>query len=323
MPCSAPMEPSFPAMFKRSKPRPGTLRRRAVSLLTALTFLVLGVSGVIAFIQPFSIGIIGLHSLMGFVFIVLIGLHILNNGRPLISYLRSKALWVTLAVTVILTLLFWLQPGPVKTILGWSGNLGPAMERFEMGEDEMVFDYSPSPDYKMRLNVKTGPSYGTSPPPHVAIWLENQGGYHIKTLLAPAAEAPGELPYWLFKRAGWEKAKRDAEDLDETDAVSSPTPNGSFDPADYILPGDSKDATPYKLLLEINQPGDDQPSLVYAVEIDNSLPRTFQLLELRGYPKREDADDGKEAWALFYVDASFTSALDLIDSALLTIARAE
>lgn len=321
MPCSAPMEPSFPAMSKRSKPRPGTLRRRAVSLLTALTFLVLGVSGVIAFIQPFSIGIIGLHSLMGFVFIVLIGLHVLNNGRPLISYLRSKALWVTLAVTVILTLIFWLQPGPVKTILGWSGNLGPAMERFEMSEDEMVFDYSPSPDYKMRLNVKTGPSYGTSPPPHVAIWLENQGGYHIKTLLSP--DSIKETSYWAFKRAGWEKAKRDAEELDETDAVSSPTPNGSFDPADYILPGDSKDSTPYHLLLEINQPGDDQSSLVYAVEIDNSLPRTFQLLELRGFPKREDDEDGKEAWALYYVDASFTSALDLIDSALLTIARAE
>jgi hypothetical protein len=77
------------------------------------------------------------------------------------------------------------------------------------------------------------------------------------------------------------------------------------------------------LLLEINQPGDDQPSLVYAVEIDNSLPRTFQLLELRGYPKREDGEDGKEAWPLYYVDESFSSALDLIDSALLTISRGE
>lgn len=50
---------------------------------------------------------------------------------------------------------------------------------------------------------------------------------------------------------------------------------------------------PYKLLIEINQPSDtygsldDQPSLDYAVEIDNSLPRTFQLLDLIGYPQRE------------------------------------
>lgn len=307
-------------MSERSKTQLGTLRRRAVSLLTALTFLVLAVTGVIAFILPFSIGVVGLHALMGFVFIALIGLHVFNNSRPLKSYLHSKALWVTLALTSMLTLLFWWQPAPVKTVLGWSGNLGPAIERFQMDEDGMVFDYSPSPDYQMRLTVEPGPAFSTSPPPQVAIWLENQGGYHIKTLLAPSV--PKETPYYTFKQAGWEKARHDAGQAGDIDAVSSPTPNGSFDPADYILPGDSKDATPYQLLLEINRPGDDQPSLVYAVEIDNRLPRHFQLLDLRGYPKREDAA-GKEAWALYYVDGSFGFALELIDSALLTLDRRE
>lgn len=309
-------------MSKRKSPQLGTLRRRFVSLLTALTFLVLAVTGVLAFIQPFSIGIIGLHSLMGFIFIALIGLHIFNNKRPLVSYLYSKTFWLTFVLTVALTLLFWWQPAPVKTVLGWSGNLGPAMERFEMRGDEMVFDYSPSPDYKMRLMVKTGASYKESTPPQLAIWLENQGAYHIKTLLVP--EDPEALPYWSFKRAGWEKAKRDAEAFGDVDAVSSPTPNGSFDPADYILPGDSTDATPYRLLLEIDQPGDDQPSLVYAVVIDNALPRTYQILDLNGYPKRGDDDaGGKESWDLYYVDESFSSALDLIDSALLVIERGE
>jgi hypothetical protein len=307
-------------MSNRKKVQLGTLPRRAVSLFTALTFLVLAVTGVLAFIQPFSIGIIGLHSLMGFFFIALIGLHILNNSRPLTSYLKSKTLWVTLIVTASLTLLFWWQPKPVKAILSLSGNLGPAMERFELREDEMVFDYSPSPAYKMRLNVKTGPSYDTSPPPQVAIWLENQGGYHIKTLLDPKDKT--ETPYWSFKHAGWEKAKREVETKKDIDAVTSPTSNGSFDPADYILPSDSKESTPYSLLLEINQPGDDQASLVYSVEIDNSLPRGYQLLELRGYPKREaDDEQGKQVWGLYYVDETFTTALDLIDSALLTIHR--
>jgi hypothetical protein len=307
-------------MSNRKSPQLGTLRRRSVSLLTALTFLVLAVTGVLAFIRPFSIGIIGLHALMGFLFVALVALHVINNSRPLASYARSRTLWVTLAVTAALTALFWWQPGPVKTVLGWSGNLGPAMERFEMREDGMVFDYAPSPDYRMRLTVKPGPSFDASPPPQVAIWLENQGGYHIKTLLAPTAAV--ETPYWSFKHSGWEKAKREAEELGEIDAVSSPTPNGSFDPADYILPAETKDSTPYSLLLEINQPGDDQASLVYAVEIDNSLPKTFQLLELRGYPKREESGaNEKEKWGLYYVDDSFGSALDLIDSALLTIER--
>lgn len=55
--------------------------------------------------------------------------------------------------------------------------------------------------------------------------------------------------------------------------------------------------------------------------IDNSLPKHFQLLELRGFPKREE--DGKETWSIYYVDGSFTTALELIDSALLTIERGE
>ncbi len=72
------------------------------------------------------------------------------------------------------------------------------------------------------------------------------------------------------------------------------------------------------------QDADDQASLVYAVDIDNIDPRTFQLLDLVGYPKREEDDEkGKEVWALYYVDDSFTSVLELIDSALLTIERWE
>tara|TARA_B110000037_G_scaffold213938_1_gene269105 strand:+ start:591 stop:1481 length:891 start_codon:yes stop_codon:yes gene_type:complete len=287
---------------------------------------VLAVTGVIAFVKPFSLGVVGLHTLMGFVFIVLVVLHVVNNIRPLKGYLHSRALWVTLFLTGVLAALFFLQPEPVKSLLGLSGNLGPAMERFEMREDGIVFHYSPSGEYKMKLTVKAGPAYNAERPPQVAIWLENQGGYHIKTLLTPAPEDAASLPYWTFKRAGWEKAKREADEQGGVDVVSSPTPNGSFDPADYILPVKREDSTPYRLLIEVNQPGDahgshsDQPSLVHVVEIDNLDPKTFQLLDLVGYPKREDKD-GKEAWSLYYVDENFGSALDLIDSALLEIER--
>lgn len=307
-------------MAKNPRPQLGSLLRRLVTLSTALSFLVLSVTGVLAFVQPFHLGVIGLHALIGFVFVGLIVLHVLNNSRPMVSYLKSRALWVTLTVVAGLTALFWWQPAPVRVVLGLSGNLGPALERFEMSEHGMVFDYSPSPQYRMRLTVVPGPAYRVENPPQVAIWLENQGGYHIKTLLEP--QSAQETPYWGFKRAGWEKAKQEAEKLGDVDAVSSPTPNGSFDPADYILPAESKETTPYSVLLEINQTGDEEPSLVYAVEVDNSLPKTFQLLELRGYPKREEDDEnGKERWELYYVDESFKSSLDLIDSALLRIER--
>ena len=79
---------------------------------------------------------------------------------------------------------------------------------------------------------------------------------------------------------------------------------------------------PYRLLIEIDQSDDDQASLVYGVDIDNAYPSTYQLLDLVGHPVRQEDDaEGKEEWALYYVDETFDSALKLIDSALLTIER--
>jgi hypothetical protein len=306
---------------------------RLATLLITLTFVVLSLTGILAFVRAFSIQLVGLHALMGFVFIAFVGFHVTNNFWSLKNHLRSPALWASLAITTALSLLFWWQPAPVKALLGLSGNLGPAQDRFELSEDGLVYQYSPIPEYKMALTIKTAKGYDPDHPPEVAIWLENQGAYHIKTLRGPETSDTDHLPYWSFKRRGWENAKREAAEgleteAEDVDGISGATPNGSFDPADYILPADPENPMPYKLLIEINQPGDahgkytDQPSLVYAVEIDNALPRTFQLLDIVGYPQREDVE-GKEAWALYYVDDSFGSALDLIDSALLTIERGD
>ncbi len=306
-------------------------KRSFVSLLTALSFTVLSVTGVLAFLRPFSIRIVGLHALIGFVFVALIALHLFNNQGHLKRYLRSKMLWGTLGIVSGLTALFLWQPGPVRSVLGLSQNLGPALDRFEMSADGLTYNYSPSPNYKMALTIRAGEAFDSEDPPHIAIWLENASFYHIKTLHEPTDSAHGRsaLPYWDFKLRGWEEAKRKAmesgknltEELD-VDGISGATQNSSFDPADYILPADPEDPMPYRLLIEIDQPDDDQPSLVYAVEIDNADPRAFQLLELVGYPKREENDkEGKEVWALYFVDERFTSALKLINSGLLTIDR--
>lgn len=307
-------------------------KRSTVSLLTAFSFVVLAVTGVLAFVRPFSIQIVGLHSLIGFVFIGLIALHILNNTGHLGRYLKRGPVWITLSVVAALAVLFFWQPAPIKGVLGLSKNLGPTLDDYEVTDLGLSYHYTPDPGYNMALTVRSGSGFDTESPPHFAIWLENASQYHIKTLHTPEGnEGRSALPYWDFKRRGWEEAKREAEtsgiELAEelgVDAISGATQNSSFDPADYILPGDNDESLPYRLLIEINQPGDDQASLVYAVDIDNFDPCTFQLLDLVGYPKREEDDeDGKEVWALYYVDGSFDSALSLIDSALLTIERGQ
>ncbi len=308
-----------------------TAKRSFVSLLTALSFVVLAVTGILAFFRPFSIQVTGLHALMGFVFVGLIALHVFNNSGHLKRYLRSRTLWATTGITLGLTALFFWQPGPIRGVLGLSQNLGPALDRFEVTDRGLIYRYNPATNYRMTLDVRAGAEFDTNAPPHVAIWLENASFYHIKTLHEPrdTIRARAALPYWDFKMRGWEEARRKAGASGKTlaeeagvDGVSGATRNSSFDPADYILPADPDNPMPYRLLIEIDQPDDNQASLVYAVEIDNADPRAFQLLELMGYPKREDNDrDGGEVWALYYVDERFDTALELIDSALLTIDR--
>jgi hypothetical protein len=152
-----------------------------------------------------------------------------------------------------------------------SGNLGPALDRFEMTDDVLFYKYSLVPSYKMALTVRLGEDFDSNQPPYFAVWLENASFYHIKTLHTPKDEPKGRaaLPYWDFKMRGWQKAKRKAAETDidlaeqaGIDAISGATRTSSFDPADYVLPSDSEVPMPYRLLIEIDQPGDDQSSLV-------------------------------------------------------------
>jgi hypothetical protein len=292
----------------------------------------MAVTGVIAFIQPFSIEIIGLHALTGFLFIGVVVGHIFNNSVALKKYIKSPVVLAVIGTTVATTALFYYQPTPIKKILGLSGNLGPALDLFEMDEKGMTYRYTPDPGYKMLVDLRTGPAFDLKNPPRLAVWLENQSLYHIKTLyVSDTPDNRDQLPYWAFKVKGWEKAQEEAKAKnlsleDSVDAVSEATANGSFDPADYILPTEQNASMPYRVMIEVNQPNDpsskleDQPSLVYEVEVDNYDPYTFQLLELVGYPALEEKEE-KEEWYLSYADESIESAFEIVDSVLLQIDR--
>ena len=65
-------------------------QRSFVSLLTALSFVVLAVTGILAFMRPFSIGVVGLHALMGFVFVGLIAFHVANNLNHLLYFVDER-----------------------------------------------------------------------------------------------------------------------------------------------------------------------------------------------------------------------------------------
>ena len=239
------------------------MKRSVVSLLIAILFLSLAVTGVMGFFLPFDLLTVAVHSILGFIFIVAVGWHVKNNARQLRKYFGSwSALWVILSVVTLIVVILY-QPRPVKALLGLSQNIGPAVDQFELEEGKMVYHYNPSPTYRMKLDFKGGPAFDQENPPFIAIWIENTSRYHLKTLYhTEHPDVKNQLPYWSFKKSEYEKYKAESEALEKSeeqadaDTVSSATPNASFDPADYIVPKDAKKETPYRLLIELNLPKD-------------------------------------------------------------------
>ena len=313
------------------------MKRNVVSLSIAILFISLAVTGVMGFFLPFNILTVSVHALLGFIFIGSIALHIKNNLRQLKNYFSSwTALVIVISVAGLIAVILS-QPKPVVAILGLSKNLGPAVDQFELQDSKIIYNYNPAPHYKMQLDFKGGAAFDAEQPPHIAIWLENTSRYHLKTLHhTEGKDAAKLLPYWHYKKSEYEKHKAKSEAYEksgknlaeEVDALSSATPNDSFDPADYIVPKDPEKETPYRLLIEINVPNDqnahysDQPSLVYVVEIDNKNPRTYQVLDLVGYPHAVQ-EDGEVKWSLRYADKTITTAHELYDSAMLLIERSK
>ena len=209
-------------------------------------------------------------------------------------------------------------------ILNLSSNQGASIKDFEQDANTGKYLYNATENYQLNLEIKYGKHYKHATPPSIAIWLENGSGYHVKTLFEP--DSDDVLPYWRWKVIEYEKAKLKAQTNlpDEVDALSSATPNASFDPLDYILP--ERNTEPFYLVLEVDQAADanenynDQPSILYRVEIDNAYPNYFQILDLLGYTKY---DDSENQWDAYYPDGRQTTALSLIDSALLTIKRSQ
>jgi hypothetical protein len=259
---------------------------------------------------------------MGFGFILLIGAHLKNNSKGLKRSLKLKEAIVPLIITTFLTTVFIWQPAPIRSILSLSHNLGAAQEMFKIDAKSVVYQYSPSENFKLKLEVKMGENYDPESPPAIAIWLENQSAYHIKTL--HTTDTKKLLPYWSWKVKEYEEAKAAASnsEVEDVDVVTSATPNSSFDPRDYILPERNKH--PFYLMIEVNQANDknehykDQPSVIYQVEIDNQFPSYYQVLDMYGYPSYDKEED---SWSAYFPDKTMTTALKIIDSALLIIER--
>lgn len=191
--------------------------------------------------------------------------------------------------------------------------------------------------------------------PSFAIWIEDMNENYIQTLFITRSvgtgiyghgrldnerwdnkpgpqKRPASLPYWLHKRSSFFGVPLLPDSAHPvTDGYTGATPSG-----DFVIKTGIKQGLPekFRILMEINQPWDwnefwtnslyndldyrtsCQPSLIYAVTIDQKNPGTVRFLNPVGHGHYSGKDGN------LYTDlTTFTTALEILDKATVTLIK--
>ncbi|MEM6722963.1 MAG: DUF4405 domain-containing protein, partial [Bacteroidota bacterium] len=190
------------------------MQRKAVSLFILFSFLILSVTGVFMYIQPFEKGVATLHSLAGFLFMVGVGLHLGNNIKAMVNYFRSKANlrinvsrtalgYVGVLSVISLMTLFGLPP--FSNVYEWGRSLRGETDLYykQIATNQQLNGHSLSVEV-----VQGNPTWV----PTIAIWVEDQVGRHVQDLYVSQKLAkekfinfnhkrrPEALPVWSHRR---------------------------------------------------------------------------------------------------------------------------
>lgn len=261
-------------------------RRSAVSITLAVSASVLLLTGLLSLVLPYHIDLAGLHSWFGLLFAIAIGLHISNNGRSLLHYLRAaggkRQLYSALGAAVLVLVGVLLALPPFSSLLEFSYKL-KRTEAVEQGSYQTISTridaFGTALSTGLNIELRAGRHYQSPPQPlflglsyrstpQIAIWTEDLAGNYLQTLYLTSKVAssnfrlaslsnserqrrPESLPVWSHRRG-----VRSADGLmvpltqqADLDGVTAATPLGHYDVRTVAQSGNA----PYKLMLEVNR----------------------------------------------------------------------
>lgn len=321
------------------------MKRSIISQVIAILFLILSITGVMMYVLPFQKSTAILHITIGLIFILIIPLHIINNYKPLLQYLKGKKkrkvrinpTFIIISFVVLLLLpisKFDLPP------LNWIYSFGEDLK----GDTDVYYKHFTTNDeingesisVEVRMNKPTQT-------PTVAIWLEDAKGNYLEELYVSQKLArqsfinfnhkrrPEALPVWTHRRGI--KAKDGLYVPDEesaiVDGISGATPK-----TNWILNSKLHKAfDSIRVFLEINQSFDwneyynenafpddmvysgpgkvGQPALIYATKLMPFKKGEIEKMRLIGRG-HHSGKNGK-----IYGDLDkLTSALEIVDRIL-------
>lgn len=236
--------------------------RKLIGISIALTFLVLGVTGIIMYIIPYSKIVSSVHTLFGIVFIGAAIFHLKNNWKVLKTYSTenkskqsfkfSKPFYIITAISSLILVGQLYALPPMNLIYQWGNSLRNSQQGKSATNNEYEIIDLPEAvgETHLVIEAKKGPSFKY---PLFAVWLENGEGDYLQTLYVSQSIAtsvfkygkkegdqwlpavlyrPEALPRWSHKSShngASSEIKTDAKKLlPDIDAYSGATPTTNF-----------------------------------------------------------------------------------------------
>ncbi len=209
-----------------SKP---TNTRPWVSILMLFGFLTILVTGLMSYALRYNSWLSSVHTVFGLLFVVYGILHLKNNLRPLISYLKPtgsrKALWFSLVLIPVTVVSLSLGLPPFQWLIDASYAL-KELKPIERQTSTVLYTQMGRAGRKLSIDVKAGPHYSgpgakvlgvtLTGIPQMAIWVEDTEGNYLETLYVTKkasnssylqgffgteqARRPEALPHWSHSR---------------------------------------------------------------------------------------------------------------------------
>lgn len=302
---------------------------RVSHLCMLLNFIVLVITGVMRFAQPFNLAVTRVHMLCGFAITVLIGFHIIGRLRQMKTMVKGRNGFhlTPVMITLVLCGIYWSAawyawPGAKQIVdLSYEARNKNVILRERQNvvgnvAEESVHTFKLATE-KSSIDVALSwTPLGKEAKKTVAIWAETKSGSMIETLfisedLRFSEDTPWEgnqvkrgeiLPIWRNRYTAVSGIGPDGLQ----DAVSGPTKNHKFDLKNNLTGPEA-----FVIYVEINAASDNQPSVLYAALIDPASPNPYTLLSLLG-----TGEDAFKSGSINYELGGLTTAKNLVDKIL-------
>jgi len=312
--------------------------RHLVNFGLLFSFSALSVTGVLAYLRPFSITVTQIHIIAGFVTLVLVLMHLLARLPYFKNRITKGRQGASLRIQVILfgTVFGFLVYGSVSSIPPSSWLIDNSYEHRNSSQivrsSSLVGFEEPAPHRKWivrksqddsgsGLSIYLSFQEELNPMPSIAVWAESTTGSMIETLFLEQSLAYSEVPLWEDYKTQrshilplWRHRYTLLSGIKpsgEVDAVSGATESHQFALDPYFEKGKGNE---FILCVEINAPEDitekfsdpilGQPSLLYTSLIDVDREDPYYLFELTGHGGGDALETGNVQYDLDLIDTA-------------------